>query len=161
MKKTILPTFIILLSFNNKCFSQSIERQVINCFGNAVTASGIYFEQNAGEVLTQTYQNGGLWLLQGFLQPQKESVSTQENEEVKIKCPTPYPVPFQNSLEFTNSELLFDHVIMHDLSGKTVWEQKVYSNRLNFPIDIAEGAYILELLQQNVPLCSYKIVRYK
>ncbi|MCS6979343.1 MAG: hypothetical protein N2050_10155 [Flavobacteriales bacterium] len=157
MKKiAVILIFFIHISLG---FSQSLERQVINSFGNAVVASGLYFEHNGGEVITQSLNAGGIWLLQGFLQPSKESVGLPEEAGPVISCPTPAPVPFENTLELMDNHILWERASLHDAGGRLIWQRTMPSNTLSgLPEGLAEGMYVLKLHSGSGTSCVYKLL---
>lgn len=139
-----------------------LERSVMNSFGNAVTASGIYLEQNGGEVLTQTFNASGTWLLQGFLQPSKDNVGIDTETPTFTDCPTPAPVPFSNVLELKNNTQIWSTASITDANGRLVWKISNPPNLLTgLPSDMAEGIYFLELRRSAEAQCIYKLLHIR
>lgn len=154
-----IPGFFSLSSLS---FSQMLERSVMNSFGNAVTASGIYLEHNGGEVLTQSLNASGTWLLQGFLQPSKETVSVEAVSQPVPDCPTPAPVPFSTALELKNNIQIWHTATLMDANGRLVWSINNPSNTLTgMPSDLAEGVYFLELRRSTDVACRYKLLHIR
>lgn len=143
-------------------YSQMLERSVINSFGNTVTAGGIYLEHNGGEVLTQSLNASGTWLLQGFLQPSKESVGLEVTPQPVPDCPTPAPVPFSMALELKNNTQTWRTASLLDANGRLLWTAYNPSNTLTgMPADMAEGVYFLELRSSSDRTCRYKLLHIR
>lgn len=161
--KTKRPLLTLVFGFfpGFVVFSQSLERAVFNSFGNAVAASGIYYEQNAGEPLTLTLNAGGYWLLQGFLQPEKESTGTGPEVPALAGCPTPVPVPFSTVLELRGMGAQVQQLQLMDAGGKLVWMKSPPTPFItDFPISLAEGTYILAVRDgSGAPICSIKLLK--
>jgi hypothetical protein len=161
MRRPIYP-LIVGLFIPFTAFSQMLERSVMNSFGNVVTVSGLYLEQNGGEVLTQSLNASGTWLLQGFLQPSKESVSLEFPPQPTPDCPTPAPVPFSMILELKNNTQAWHTASLFDANGRLIWITKNPSNTLTgIPADIAEGVYFLELRSSYDRACRYKLLHIR
>ncbi|MCX7768159.1 MAG: hypothetical protein N2110_03930 [Flavobacteriales bacterium] len=161
--KTKRPLLTLVFGFfpGFVVFSQALERAVFNSFGNAVAASGIYYEQNAGEPLTLTLNAGGYWLLQGFLQPEKESTGTGPEVPALAGCPTPVPVPFSTVLELRGMGAQVQQLQLMDAGGKLVWMKSPPTPFItDFPISLAEGTYILAVRDgSGAPICSIKLLK--
>jgi hypothetical protein len=154
--------FAWLLLVNISPHAQMLERSVLNSFGNAVTAGGLYLEHNGGEVLTQSFNAGGIWLLQGFLQPDKELTGLEGASAETPGCPVAFPVPFHTFIELKDAGFPLSQARLHDAGGRLVWQQSEPGKQLTrLPESLAEGVYVLTLYGEGRKPCTYKVLHLK
>ncbi len=113
--KTVLTITTILFSLTS--ISQSVERFVVSPFGGGTASGAYYLDDNMGEAVIERYNDGIVFVGQGFVQPDSTGALTTK-EIIKELGATVFPNPATTSFTITlEGSNTISSLIVKDASG--------------------------------------------
>jgi hypothetical protein len=143
------------------CSGQELERQVIGAaFGNYTNTDGIKINWTAGQPLTATLSNSYATLTQGFHQFQFSAIANDLDQLFPITNIKVYPNPFDEwfVLENSNSKGTVKGRLFNT-QGILVKEQRVSENFTWEAVNLAPGAYFLQLIEGNQKYIPIQLIK--
>ncbi len=153
--------FILFFTISNFAFSQTTERVVINCDGQTQTNNGVTIKSSIGEAIVGKKGNTKLMLSQGFYTGSFQVMNTAvANNFLAPKNPIVfYPNPTTNQVAFNDEQLNASLVIIENIFGQVVAEQKLSNNIISLE-NFSQGIYLIKLYDKNNQLLTIsKIVK--
>ena len=163
MKHTI--TLLAILLFILRVEGQSLSPHVISSMGGSSSGSGISLSWTVGETLTATHSAEGLYLTQGFQQPNFMIVSAEQisSPDFEIRV-FPNPATDFISIEWSQEIGGDIHVELYDMAGRRLNHQKSGNNVNHIRIDInslQRSAYLLKVYSDKGEFSkTYRIIKY-
>lgn len=130
------------LPFN--AYAQYVSASVFNGFGHSITVSNQTFDVSIGEMASSTFESGGYFITQGFLQPISLKVPCNN---VQLRA-FPNPVIAELSIIAEGCDLQIANVKTYDLFGKLVYEGRPINNQLNLS-NVGVGVYLVRAYNIN------------
>lgn len=125
--------------------AQVLLRSVIGASGGSNLIGNSHLSATVGQPgLTEVFQNGNIYLRQGFQQPMDFGRSSANVKKIKMLC---YPNPFR-----THFSVMFDKVLnmpfnleLRDLNGKILFTaQNINENQsITIPENLNQGIYLV------------------
>ena len=160
MNKLLL--FLLLASWTNNVYSQSLSPEIVSTAGETFQGTSIQIDWTLGELAITTIQNSTLQITQGFHQPNYIVTNVDEHPQ-KIGQINVFPNPTSDWLEITISFNQMKEVCtrLFDIHGKLILEKENQGKFISESISLSElpnGNYFLNfLIDENQYSQTFKI----
>lgn len=142
----------------------------------SINAGMIRWQQNdnvhqvsIGEMaIAQTFEQSGIVLTQGYLQPVLKIMSTAQKNYFADISINPYPNPFTSFLTVEmalNRKIKNIEISITDIIGQKVYHKKLPLSQSSYPLiidlrSLSEGVYTLNTILNNLPHSSKLIQKF-
>ena len=149
------------MGFYHSLFSQTIDIQLIGCYGHYTLSNGIEYSWSVGETVTETYQQSGQVLTQGFHQPLIIVPSSSVLLENKESCSL-FPVPANQSIHIQFDQIEDRTIQIESVLGQVLIRQRSTQSQYQFAIDkLLAATYIVRSINhKNQSITTLTFIKY-
>ena len=160
MKKNVIFFLYCLWGGVPNIYGQlTLEKDIISNAGDFLQTGALSLDWTMGEISVETYNQGNLHICQGFHQGDNISVSIDELNQIKISI---YPNPTVDKVFLTSDEYKVFRFKLFDINGRVLKNGDLELTEMVSHISLNSeptGIYILHLIDENLQILSYKILK--
>jgi hypothetical protein len=162
MKKIIILT-VVIFAFTN-IFGQSISPELVSSAGDNFETDSYQLSWSIGEVVTDTWTEGGTTITQGFHQNTYELIAIEDLTGADLRIDV-FPNPSSDLLNISIENLIesneFFSIKLNDLQGRNFIMKQISDSNTEIDMsDFASGVYLLNVYNStNQSIKLFKIVK--
>ena len=163
LARMITITFLqltLLIGITGYAVSQEISSSVIAAGGETLTATSLSIDFVIGEIVTESYTQGGIMLTQGFLQGAEEGLAINE-QSINAGDISVYPVPSSDVVYIMcKGEDNPLHIEIIDIQGCKVSSIQYANNPMQIDIKhLTQGLYVLKIVFTDHSFVTKRIIK--
>lgn len=139
-------------------FSTGFGQEVLNTTGGHIASANLQIEYAIGETAVASFENGGLWITEGVLQPGLTTVTASEETSENPYCFKVFPNPVADLLYIETDSPEFDALELYNEAGQLV-QSEHWNGRYLDMRRYAAGIYMLELKSGTLTIQTFKIIK--
>ena len=157
--------FVLLISFSNLTYGQTLVRQCVSSYANVSSTTNIAVNQTIGQCYSTVSKSAsGATILQGFQQPVRFSVESEKNSLLNQLDLSVYPNPATYNVNIMSQEMVDKLSIrVVDMSGKIIQVEDVYDFQ-TYSINCESwlnGTYFISVSDNNKKTRTLKLIILK